>query len=122
MLDITFYKMQNSNNFTPHAIELCEKDYEKLVTSNFAKHFQSEKRCLIVEGEKYSIDVVDCNALILTEAKKICNELLLEELDEVKKYCKRTEAETIHKDKLNFMFVLREVLSNLDECQCFSYI
>lgn len=67
------------------------------------------------------IDVVDCNALILTEAKEICNKLLLEELDEVKKYCRRIEAETIHKNKLNFMFVLRDVLSNLDECQYFSY-
>ena len=121
MLDITFYKKQNSNNFTPHTIELCDEDYEKLVILNFAKIFHSEKRCLIVEEEEHSINVVECNALILTEAKEICNKLLLEELDEVKKYCRRTETETIHKNKLNFMFVLRDVLSNLDECQYFSY-
>lgn len=121
MLDITFYKKQNFNNFTPYTIELCDEDYEKLVVLNFAKSFHLEKRCLIVEEEKYSIDVVDCNALILTEAKEICNKLLLEELDEVKKYCRRIEEETIQKNKLNFMFVLRDVLSNLDECQYFSY-
>ncbi|MDM8202363.1 hypothetical protein QUW08_13820 [Fournierella massiliensis] len=122
MLDITFYKMQNSNNFTPYTIELCEEDYEKLVASNFAKCFHPEKRYLIVEEEEYSIDVVACNAFVLTEAKEICNKLLLEELNEVKNYCKRVETETIPKDKLNFMFVLRDVLSNLDECQYFSYI
>lgn len=121
MLDITFYKKQNFNNFTPYTIELCDEDYEKLVVLNFAKNFHLEKRCLIVEEEEYYIDVVDCNALILTEAKEICNKLLLEELDEVKKYCRRIEVETIHKNKLNFMFVLRDVLSNLDECQYFSY-
>lgn len=121
MLDITFYKKQNSNNFTPHTIELCDEDYEKLVILNFAKIFHSEKRCLIVEEEEHFINVVECNALILTEAKEICNKLLLEELDEVKNYCRRIEAETIQKNKLNFMFVLREVLSNLDECQYFSY-
>lgn len=121
MLDITFYKKQNFNNFTPYTIELCDEDYEKLVVLNFAKSFHLEKRCLIVEEEEYSIDAVDCNALVLTDAKEICNKLLLEELDEVKKYCRRIEAETIHKNKLNFMFVLRDVLSNLDECQYFSY-
>ena len=121
MLDITFYKKQNFNNFTPYIIELCDEDYEKLVVLNFAKSFHLKKRRLIVEEEEYSIDVVDCNALVLTEAKEICNKLLLKELDEVKKYCRRTEAETIQKNKLNFMFVLRDVLSNLDECQYFSY-
>ena len=121
MLDITFYKKQNFNNFTPYTIELSDEDYKKLVVLNFAKSFHLEKRCLIVEEEEYSIDVVDCNALILTEAKEICNKLLLEELDEVKKYCRRIEAETIQKNKLNFMFVLRDVLSNLGECQYFSY-
>lgn len=121
MLDITFYKKQNFNNFTPYTIELCDEDYEKLVVLNFAKSFHLEKRCLIVEEEEYSIDAVDCNALVLMDAREICNKLLLEELDEVKKYCRRIEAETIHKNKLNFMFVLRDVLSNLDECQYFSY-
>ncbi len=121
MLDITFYKKQNFNNFTPYTIELCDEDYEKLVVLNFAKSFHLEKRCLIVEEEEYSIDVVDCNALVLKDAREICNKLLLEELDEVKKYCRRIEEETIQKNKLNFMFVLRDVLSNLDECQYFSY-
>ena len=121
MLDITFYKKQNFNSFTPYTIELCDGDYKKLVVLNFAKSFHREKRCLIVE-EEYSIDVVDCNDLVLKDAKEICNKLLLEELDEVKKYCRGIEAETIHKNKLNFMFVLREVLSNLDECQYFSYV
>lgn len=122
MLDITFYKKQKNNNFTPYTIELCDEDYEKLVVLNFAKSFHLEKRSLIVEEEEYSIDVVDCNALVLTEAKEICNKLLLKELDEVKKYCSKIETETISKSKLNFMFVLRDVLSNLDECQYFSYI
>jgi hypothetical protein len=58
----------------------------------------------------------------LKEAKDICNRLLLEELEEVKKYCRRIEGETIQKNKLSFMFVLRDVLSNLDECQYFSYV
>lgn len=117
MLDITFYKKQKNNNFAPYTIELCDEEYEKLIVLNFAKRFHLEKRCLIVEEEKYLIDAVECNALVLTDAKQICNKLLLEELDEVKKI----EAETIHKNKLNFMFVLGEVLSNLDECQYFSY-
>ena len=121
MLDITFYKKQNFNNFTPYTIELCDEDYEKLVVLNFAKSFHLEKQCLIVEEEEYYIDAVDCNPVVLMDAKEICNKLLLEELDEVKKYCKRIEAETIHKNKLNFMFVLRDVLSSLDECQYFSY-
>lgn len=121
MLDITFYKKQNINNFTPYTIELCDEDYKKLIVLNFAKSFHLEKQCLIVEEEEYSIDAVDCNALVLTDAREICNKLLLEELDEVKKYCRRIEGETIHKNKLNFMFVLRDVLSNLDECQYFSY-
>lgn len=122
MLDITFYKKQNSNNYTPCTIELCDEDYEKLIVLNFAKSFHHEKQCLIVEEEEYSIDAVCCNALILKEAKEICNRLLLEELEEVKKYCRRIEGETIHKNKLSFMFVLRDVLSNLDECQYFSYV
>lgn len=120
MLDITFYIKQNFDNYTPCTIELCDEEYEKLVVLNFAKSFHSEKRCLIVE-EEYFIDAVDCNVLVLTDAKEICNKLLLEELDEVKKYCRRIEAETIHKNKLNFMFVLRDVLSNLDKCQYFLY-
>ena len=121
MLDITFYKKQNFNNFTPYTIELCDEDYEKLIVLNFAKSFHLEKRYLIVEEEEYSIDVVECNAFILKEAKEICYKLLLEELDKVKNYCSRIEAETIKKNKLSFMFVLRDVLSNLDECQYFSY-
>lgn len=121
MLDITFYKKQNSNNFTPCTIELRDEDYEKLVVLNFSKSFHLEKRYLIVEEEEYSIDVVDCNTFILMKAKEICGRLLLEELDEIKKYCRSSEVESIHKDKLNFMFVLRDVLSNLDECQYFSY-
>lgn len=121
MLDITFYKEQNSNNFTPYTIELRDEEYKKLVVLNFAKSFHLEKQCLIVEDEEYSIDVVRCNDLILAEAKEICNKLLLEELDEVKKYCSRIEAETIYKDKLNFTFVLTDVLCNLDGCQYFSY-
>ena len=122
MLDITFYKKQNSDNFTPCTIELCDEDYEKLIVLNFAKSFHLEKQCLIVEEEEYSIDAVYCNALVLKDAKEICNKLLLEELEEVKKYCRKIEGETIHKNKLNFMFALRDVLSNLDECQYFSYV
>lgn len=122
MLDITFYKKQNNNNnFTPYTIELCDEDYKKLIILNFAKSFHLEKQCLIVEEEEYSIDAVYCNALILTDAREICNRLLLEELEEVERYCRRIEGETIHKNKLNFMFVLRDVLSNLGECQYFSY-
>ena len=122
MLDITFYKKQNNDNFTPCSIELCDEDYQKLIVLNFAKSFRLEKQCLIVEEEEYSIDAVYCNALVLNDAKEICNRLLLEELEEVKKYCRRIEGETIHKNKLNFMFVLKDVLSNLDECQYFSYV
>lgn len=129
MLDITFYKKQdqNFNNFTPYTIELCDEYYEKLIVLNFAKSFHLEKRYLIVEEEEYSIDVVECNAFILNEAKEICYKLLLEELDKVKNHCSRIEAETtettetIQKNELHFMFVLRDVLSNLDECQYFSY-
>ena len=75
-----------------------------------------------MEEEEYSIDVVSCDVLVLDKAEKICNKLLLEELEEVEKYCRRIEEETIHKSKLNFMFVLRDVLSNLRKCQYFSYI
>ena len=31
MLDITFYKKQNNDNFVPCIIELCDEDYEKLI-------------------------------------------------------------------------------------------
>ena len=48
MLDITFYKKQNNDNFVPCTIELCDEDYKKLIVSNFAKRFHSEKQCLIV--------------------------------------------------------------------------
>lgn len=122
MLDITFYKKQNGNDFTPCRIELRDEDYEKLIVLNFAKRFHHEKQCLIVEEEEYSIDVVCCNALVLKEAKDICNRLLLEELEEVKNYCRMIEGETIQKNKLSFMFALRDVLCNLDECQYFSYV
>ena len=96
MLDITFFKKQNNDNFVPCTIELCDEDYKKLIASNFAKRFHSEKQCLIVEEEEYSIDAVYCDALVLEEAKD--------------------------KSKLNFMFVLRDVLSSLGECQYFSYV
>ena len=116
MLDITFYKKQNNNNnnFTPYTIELCDEDYKKLIILNFAKSFHLEKQCLIVEEEEYSIDAVNCNTLVLKEARDICNRLLIEELEEVEKYCRRIEGETIQKTKLNFMFVLINVLSNLE--------
>lgn len=39
MLDITFYKKQNNDNFVPCTIELCDEDYKKLIASNFAKDF-----------------------------------------------------------------------------------
>ena len=58
----------------------------------------------------------------MKDAKEICNRLLFEELGEVKNYCKKIEGETINKSKLNFMFVLRDVLSSLGECQYFSYV
>ena len=122
MLDITFYKKQNNDNYTPCTIELCEEDYEKLIVLNFAKNFHPEKKQLTVEDEEYSIDAVHCSVNVLEDAKEICNRLLLEELEEVKKYCKRIKGETIHKSKLNFMFVLKDVLSNLGECQYFSYL
>lgn len=89
MLDITFYKKQNNDNFVPCIIELCDEDYEKIIVSNFAKRFHSEKQCLIVEEEEYSIDAVYCDALVLEEAKEICNRLLFEELEKVKIYCMR---------------------------------
>ena len=92
MLDITFYKKQNNDNFVPCTIEL------------------------------YSIDAVYCDALVLEEAKEICNRLLFEELEKVQNYCSKIEGETINKSKLNFMFVLRDVLSSLGECQYFSYV
>ena len=122
MLDITFYKKENNNNFTPYTIELCDEEYEKLIILNFAKSFHLEKQCLIVDGEEYSIDAVYCNTLVLKDAKEICNSLLLEEIEKVEKYCSKIEGVTINKNKLNFMFVLRDVLSNLGECQYFSYI
>lgn len=122
MLDITFYKKENNNNFTPYTIELCDEEYEKLIILNFAKSFHLEKQCLIVDGEEYSIDAVYCNTIVLKDAKEICNSLLLEEIEKVEKYCSKIEGETINKNKLNFMFVLRDVLSNLGECQYFSYI
>ena len=122
MLDITFYKKQDNDNFVPCTIELCDEDYEKLIVLNFAKTFHLEKKCLIVEEEEYSIDAVYCDAVVLKDAKEICNRLLFEELGEVKNYCKKIEGETINKSKLNFMFVLRDVLSNLGECQYFSYV
>ena len=111
MLDIIFYKKQNNDNFVPCTIELCDEDYKKLIVSNFAKRFHSEKQCLIVEEEEYSIDAVYCDALVLEEAKEICNRLLFEELEKVQNYCSKIEGETINKSKLNFMFVLRDVLS-----------
>lgn len=43
-------------------------------------------------------------------------------LEKVKNYCRRIEGETINKSKMNFMFVLRDVLSSLGECQYFSYV
>ena len=52
MLDITFYKKQNDGNFVPCTIELCDEDYKKLIVSNFAKRFHSEKQCLIVDQQK----------------------------------------------------------------------
>ena len=121
MLDITFYKKQNNDNFVPCIIELCDEDYEKLIVLNFAKSFHLEKQCLIVE-EEHSINAVYCDALVLKDAKEICNRLLFEELEKVQNYCSRIEGETINKSKLNFMFVLRDVLSNLGECQYFSYV
>ena len=69
MLDITFYKKQNNDNFIPCTIELCDEDYQKLIVLNFAKFFRLEKQCLIVEEEEYSIDAVYCNALVLNDAK-----------------------------------------------------
>ena len=122
LIDITFYKKQDNDNFVPCTIELCDEDYEKLIVLNFAKTFHLEKKCLIVEEEEYSIDAVYCDAVVLKDAKEICNRLLFEELGEVKNYCKKIEGETINKSKLNFMFVLRDVLSSLGECQYFSYI
>ena len=67
MLDITFYKKEN-NDFTHHTIELCDEDYKKLIILNFEKIFHPEKKCLIVEGEEYSINVVYCNTLVLTNS------------------------------------------------------
>ena len=75
-----------------------------------------------MEEEEYSIDAVYCDALVLEEAKEICNRLLFEELEKVQNYCSENEGETINKSKLNFMFVLRDVLSSLGECQYFSYV
>ena len=121
MLDITFYKKKNDDDYIPCTIEMCDEDYEKLIVLNFAKNFHLKKQNLIVEEEEYSIDAVYCNALVLKDAKEICNSLLLEELEKLTEYCREIEGETINKNKLNFMFVLRDVLSNLDECQYFSY-
>ena len=122
MLDITFYKKQINDNFVPCTIELCGEDYEKLIVSNFAKSFHPEKQCLKVEEEEYSIDAVYCDSFVLEEAKEICNGLLFEELEKVQNYCSRIDGENINKSKLNFMFVLRDVLSSLGECQYFSYV
>ena len=55
MLDITFYKKQNNDNFVPSTIELCDEDYEKLIVLNFAKNFHLKKEHLIVEEEEYFI-------------------------------------------------------------------
>ena len=66
MLDITFYKKQNNDNFVPCTIELCDEDYEKLIVLNFAKRFHFEKQRLIVEEEEYSIDAVPVSYTHLT--------------------------------------------------------
>ena len=121
MLDITFYKKQNNDNFVPYTIELCDEDYKRLIVLNFAKRFHPEKQCLIVEEEEYSIDAVYCDAQVLEDVNEICNRLLFEELEKVKNCCMNNKGETINKSKLNFMFVLGDVLSSLGECQYFSY-
>lgn len=84
MLDITFFKKQNNDNFIPCTIELCDEDYKKLIVSNFAKRFHSEKQCLIVEEEEYSIDAVYCDALVLEEAKKFVIDYCLKNLRKYK--------------------------------------
>ena len=38
MLDITFYKRQNNDNFVPCTIELCDEDYEKTNCFKFRKN------------------------------------------------------------------------------------
>src|SRR5574344_1381533 len=118
ILDKKNYKKKNNDNFVACTIDLCDEDYEKLIVSNFTKIFHSEKQCLIVEEEEYSIDAVFCDALVLEEAKEICNRLLFEELEKVQNYCSKIEGETINKSKLNVMLVLRKVLSSVGECQC----
>ena len=77
---------------------------------------------MLNSGRRRILDAVYCDALVLEEAKEICNRLLFEELEKVQNYCSENEGETINKSKLNFMFVLRDVLSSLGECQYFSYV
>ena len=122
MLDITFFKKQNNDYFIPCRLAFFGKHNIRRMFSVVAKRFHSEKQCLIVEEEEYSIDAVYCDALVLEEAKEICNRLLFEELEKVQNYCSKIEGETINKSKLNFMFVLRDVLNSLGECQYFSYV
>lgn len=84
MLDITFYKKQNNDNFVPCIIELCDEDYEKIIVSNFAKRFHSEKQCLIVEEEEYFIDAVYCMLLFWRKLKKFVIDYCLKNLRKYK--------------------------------------
>ena len=70
------------------------------IVLNFAKSFHLEKQCLIVE-EEHSINAVYCDALVLKDAKEICNRLLFEELEKIKNYCMRIEGERV-KNKVDF--------------------
>ena len=121
MLELTFYKKENNE---PEIIKVSEECYEKLAKIGFAKEVEYKKIELLIEDEKYKINVTSLNK---NKNKKILLSLIEKERHkELKKTFKKIDNNPTIKEIREKCQYIKELTTiyetlSLDIYQYFSY-
>jgi len=123
MMELTFYQKLNKNNYEPEIIKVSEICYERLAKIGFAKKVEYKENKLLIEDEKYEVNVAELNR----ENRNILIILVENERHrELKKSFSQMDNNPTIKDireKCNYVKELTEIYDFLisDNYQYFSY-
>lgn len=119
MLDLTFYYKDHS----VLTVEVSDLNYEKLYKAGLGKLIAPAKKELIIESEKYEIEVID---LLSDNRMKILGFIEKERQHELESiFTELDDNPTIKeiREKLSYVKLLTSFYSNITntECEYFSY-
>lgn len=119
MLDLTFYHKDHS----VITVEVSELNYEKLCKAGLGKLIAPAEKELIIEGEKYEIEVIDLSS---DNRKKILDFIEKERQQELESvFTELDDNPTIKeiREKFGYVKLLTSFYSKITnkECEYFSY-